>query len=159
MVGGSYLVARRIRIHLEQWDRTTVEEQEHTIGRMKLSGAPLGGSSEDEPVDLGALTAGGVPVIPDSAHIRVASPATNDGQAILRRGYSFADGIDPVTGELDAGLFFVCFQKDPRVQFVPIQQRIADTDSLAQYLLHTTSGLFACPPGIEPGGTVGGELF
>jgi deferrochelatase/peroxidase EfeB len=159
MVGGSYLVARRVRIHLEQWDRSTVEEQERTIGRMKLSGAPLGGTNEDQPVDLNALTADGELVIPDSAHIRVASPATNGGQAILRRGYSFADGIDPVTGELDAGLFFVCFQKDPRAQFVPIQQRLSENDALDQYLVHTTSGVFACPPGLRPGESLGAGLL
>ncbi|MGA8724103.1 MAG: iron uptake transporter deferrochelatase/peroxidase subunit [Acidimicrobiales bacterium] len=159
MVGGSYLVARRVRIHLEQWDRSTVEEQERTIGRMKVSGAPLGGTHEDQPVDLNALTADGGLVIPDSAHIRVASPATNGGQAILRRGYSFADGIDPVTGELDAGLFFVCFQKDPRAQFVPIQQRLSENDALDQYLVHTTSGVFACPPGVRPGESVGAGLL
>ena len=159
MVGGSYLVARRVRIHLEQWDRSTVEEQERTIGRMKVSGAPLGGTHEDQPVDLNALTADGELVIPDSAHIRVASPATNGGQAILRRGYSFADGIDPVTGELDAGLFFVCFQKDPRVQFVPIQQRLSENDALDQYLVHTTSGVFACPPGVRPGESLGAGLL
>ncbi len=159
MVGGTYLVGRRIRIHLEQWDRTTVDHQQRTIGRMKTSGAPLGATHEDDPVDLGALTSEGQPVIPDSAHIRAAAPATNDGQAILRRGYSFADGVDPLTGELDAGLFFVCFQKDPRVQFVPIQQRLSDNDALSQYLVHTTSGVFACPPGVRPGGTLGAGLF
>jgi deferrochelatase/peroxidase EfeB len=159
MVGGSYLVARRVRIHLEQWDRSTVEEQERTIGRTKVSGAPLGGKHENDQVDLDALTPEGLPVIPDSAHIRVAAPSTNGRQAILRRGYSFADGIDPVTGELDAGLFFICFQKDPRVQFVPIQQRLSENDALGQYLVHTTSGVFACPPGVSPGGTLGAGLF
>ena len=37
---------------------------------------------------------------------------------ILRRGYSFTDGIDPATGQLDAGLFFIAFQRDPHAQFV-----------------------------------------
>ena len=42
----------------------------------------------------------------------------NGGQKILRRGYSYTDGIDPDTGLLDAGLFFIAYQKDPRKQFV-----------------------------------------
>ena len=79
--------------------------------------------------------------------------------ALLRRGYSFADGVDPLTGELDAGLFFICFQKDPRTQFIPVQQRLADTDALAEYLVHTGSGIFACPPGIDPGDRWGSGLF
>jgi deferrochelatase/peroxidase EfeB len=159
MTGGTYLVARRIRIHLEAWNDSTLEDQQQTIGRVRGSGAPLGATSMDDPVDLDALGPRGEPVIPDDAHIRVAAPATNHGAAILRRGYSFADGIDSVTGELDAGLFFICFQKDPRTQFIPIQQRLATTDGLAEYLVHTGSGLFACPPGIGPADHWGAGLF
>jgi len=81
--------------------------------------------------------------------IRQAAPSTNDGEAILRRGYSFADGVDPASGELDAGLFFICFQKDPRQQFIPIQQRLSDQDALSEYVVHTGSGIFACPPGAQ----------
>ena len=158
MVGGTYLVARRIRIHLEEWDRSTLEDQEQTIGRVKASGAPLGGTKESDPVDLQAAGADGEPTIPDTAHIRVAAPSSNDGQAILRRGYSFADGIDQLSGELDAGLFFICFQKDPRLQFIPIQTRLSEIDALAEYLVHTGSGIFACPPGVVGGQTYGDWL-
>ena len=151
MHGGTYLVARRIRIHLEAWDRSTLGDQERTIGRAKVTGAPLGATHEHDPVDLAALDDFGAARIPDTAHIRVAAPATNHGAAILRRGYSFADGVDPTTGELDAGLFFLCFQRDPADQFVRIQRRLADQDALTTYLFHTGSGLFACPPGPQPG--------
>ena len=65
------------------------------------------------------------PVIPLDAHIRLASPETNGGERMLRRGYSYTDGIDADTGLLDAGLFFIAFQKDPRKQFVPIQRKLA----------------------------------
>jgi len=147
MHGGTYLVARRIRVHLEAWDRSTLGDQERTIGRAKASGAPLGNVHERDTVDLSALDEFGNPRIPDSAHIRAAAPATNHGAAILRRGYSFVDGVDPTTGELDAGLFFLCFQRDPSEQFVRIQSRLATQDALATYLDHTGSGVFACPPG------------
>ncbi len=150
MVGGTYLVARRIRVRLEAWDRSTLGDQQLTIGRVKASGAPLGSDHERDRVPLDALGAGGLPVIPDSAHIRVASPSANRGKAILRRGYSFVDGVDPASGELDAGLFFISFQKDPRSQFIPIQRRLAGHDALSQYLLHTGSGIFACPSGTSP---------
>jgi deferrochelatase/peroxidase EfeB len=151
MLGGTYLVARRIRIHLEAWDRSPLEDQQNTIGRIKASGAPLGGTHEFDPVDFDAVGDYGQSVIPQNAHIRVAAPSSNDGQAILRRGYSFADGIDPDSGELDAGLYFLCFQKDPRLQFIPIQSRLAQNDALAEYLLATGGGVFACPPGPKPG--------
>ena len=150
MHGGTYLVARRIRIHLEAWDRSTLGDQERTIGRVKATGAPLGDVHERDRVDLSALDDFGTPRIPDSAHIRAAAPATNHGAAILRRGYSFVDGVDPTTGELDAGLFFLCFQRDPSEQFVRIQSRLATQDALATYLDHTGSGVFACPPGPGP---------
>ncbi len=150
MSGGTYLVARRIRTHLEAWDRSTLDEQERTIGRIKANGAPLGAAHETAPVDLHAIGSDGQPLIPTHAHIRVAAPSSHGGQAILRRGYSFVDGIDPVTGELDAGLFFICFQNDPRKQFIPIQQSLSQRDALVEYLEHTGSGIFACPSGIQP---------
>jgi deferrochelatase/peroxidase EfeB len=157
--GGTYLVMRRIRIHLEAWDRSTLLDQEQTIGRNKASGAPLGETGQFEPVNLNAEGSSGQPVIPDNAHIRQAAPGTNNGEAILRRGYSFMDGVDPQSGELDAGLVFVCFQKDPRTQFTPIQTRLSLNDALSPYLLHTGSGVFACPPGTSGRSTWGAELL
>jgi deferrochelatase/peroxidase EfeB len=42
---------------------------------------------------------------------------------------------------------------------VPIQQRLADHDALNEYIVHTGSAIFACPPGISPGGWIGESLF
>jgi deferrochelatase/peroxidase EfeB len=89
----------------------------------------------------------------------VAAPTTNAGVRLLRRGYSFADGVDPETGRLDAGLFFVCFQRDPRTQFVAVQRRLSASDALNGFIVHVSSGIFAIPPGIAPGGYVGETLF
>ncbi|HNC05637.1 MAG TPA: iron uptake transporter deferrochelatase/peroxidase subunit [Solirubrobacterales bacterium] len=160
MRGGSYLVARRIRMLIEAWDRTFLQEQEEVIGRAKESGAPLGEAKEDDLVDLKATGSDGKPVIRQDAHIRQAAPSVNDGQKILRRGYSFTDGFDRVRGQLDAGLFFICFQRDPRKQFVPIQERLGKLDGLMEYIVHDGSGLFAVPPGVsEPDGFIGQGLF
>jgi deferrochelatase/peroxidase EfeB len=160
MRGGSYLVARRIRMLIESWDTDFLADQENVFGRFKNSGAPLTGHHEFDPVNLQARGANGKPVIPLNAHIRLAAPATNGGQKILRRGYSFTDGIDPDTGLLDAGLFFIAYQKDPRKQFVPIQARLGGQDNLNEYIRHTGSGLFAVPPGLSgPGDWFGKALF
>lgn len=157
MEGGTYLVARRIRMLIEVWDRSPLDDQERTIGRHKMSGAPLGGKGEFDPVDLKARRPDGRPVIPVDAHIRLAGEEKSE--KILRRGYSFTDGMDPASGQLDAGLFFICFQRDPRQQFVPLQERLGKLDALNEYILHTGSAVFACPPGAQKGGYVGESLF
>lgn len=157
MRGGSYLVARRIRMLLEVWDRTSLQDQERTIGRHKYSGAPLGGSDEFEPLPLDEQR-NGHPTIPRDAHVRLASAKENGGARILRRGYSFTDGVDESLGELEAGLFFISFQRNPE-QFVAIQRRLGSMDALNEYIKHVGSALFAVPPGAAPGGYVGEALL
>ncbi|HEU4737441.1 MAG TPA: iron uptake transporter deferrochelatase/peroxidase subunit [Solirubrobacterales bacterium] len=157
MRGGTYLVTRRIRMLLEIWDRSALADQERTIGRDKYRGAPLGGSEEFEPLDLEAEK-DGRPVIPVDAHVRLASADANDGERILRRGYSFTDGVDESLGELEAGLFFISFQRDPG-QFVTIQRRLGSLDSLNEYIKHVGSAVFAIPPGARSGGYVGETLL
>jgi deferrochelatase/peroxidase EfeB len=159
MRGGSYLVARRIRMLIEVWDRASLGDQEATIGRTKTIGAPLGGHGEFDHVDLAARSRSGLPTIPADAHIRLAAPTENRGIRILRRGYSFTDGMDPRLGQLDAGLFFIAYQRDPRRQFVPLQRHLARTDALNEYITHTGSAVFACPPGVAPGDYIGGTLI
>lgn len=159
MSGGTYLVARRIRILFDVWDTTSLEGQQRTIGREKLSGAPLGEKREDDPVDLNATSADGELAIPANAHIRLANPENNDGQRILRRGYSYCEAAEPGTGEIDAGLFFIAFQRNPARQFIPLQRRLAASDALNRHTLHTSSAIFACPPGARPGGFIGEGLF
>jgi deferrochelatase/peroxidase EfeB len=158
MRGGSYMVTRRIRMLLEIWDRSALGDQEETIGRDKYAGAPLGGSDEFEPLDLEAEK-GGKPVIPVDAHVRLASASANGGERILRRGYSFTDGVDESLGELEAGLFFICFQRDPQRQFAAIQRRLGSNDALNEYIKHVGSAVFAVPPGARSGGYVGETLL
>ena len=158
LAGGSYLVARRINMHIETWDRTSLQEQEAVIGRDKRAGAPLSGGDEFASPDFDVTGAGGVAIIPSSAHVRVAHPAQNGGTQILRRGYNFADGTTGL-GRLDAGLFFIAFTRDPDRHFIPLQTNLARHDALNEYIQHTGSALFAVPPGIEPGSFVGQQLF
>jgi len=159
MAGGSYLVARRIRMHIEIWDRTSLREQEGLIGRTKRTGAPLSGGEEFTAPDFAIKGKDGQPLMPMDSHVRLAHPSQNDGVRMLRRGYNYTDGSDGL-GHLDAGLFFIAFVKDPRTHYVPMQMAMAKGDTLAlEYLKHTGSGLFAVPPGTKPGGFIGEGLF
>ncbi|MFI2297550.1 iron uptake transporter deferrochelatase/peroxidase subunit [Actinacidiphila glaucinigra] len=139
MAGGSYLVARRIRMHIETWDRTSLREQEEIFGRTKGEGAPIGRQREHDAPDFTKM-------LPD-AHVRLAHP-DNSGVTILRRGYSFTDGTDGL-GRLDAGLFFIAYQRDVRDGFVPLQMRLAKLDSLNEYIQHVGSAVYAVPPGVR----------
>jgi deferrochelatase/peroxidase EfeB len=155
--GGSYLVARRIRMYLNQWDRDFSADQENVFGRFKSTGAPLTGSTEFDTPNFAAKASGGDPVIPADAHIRLAAHENNDGLRILRRGYSFTDGID-TTGNLLGGLFFVAFMQDPQ-QFVTLQRKLGSHDALNEYITHIGGALFVAPPGLGglPAGTTWAE--
>jgi len=156
MKGGSYMVVRRIQMLLHHWDSVSLDQQERTFGRHKLSGAPLGKRHEFDPIDLSTVVDGQL-AISRLAHIRLASPAYNNGERILRRGYSYTDGI--YDGAVGGGQLFICFQRDPRAQFIPMQTRLARDDLLNEHTQHIGSAIFACPPGAAPGGFVGEGLF
>jgi deferrochelatase/peroxidase EfeB len=147
MAGGSYLVSRKIRMIVETWDRTSLIEQETIVGRTKGVGAPLTGKTEFDEPDFTALDGEGEPVIAVEAHVRLAHHSQNSGARMLRRGYNYVDGSDGL-GRLDAGLFFISYQRDPHKQFVPVQTSLARKDVMNEYIRHVSSGLFACPPGL-----------
>ncbi len=154
MIDGCYQVYRRITMNLISWDDSDLDEQENVIGRKKDTGAPFGANGEFDPVDPSKL--------PVDSHVRLANPRTgpdSENERILRRGYSFHDGLNPTTRAYDAGLAFVAYQRDPRRQFITIQQRLAEQDALNEYLTHTASGIFAIPPGAPAGQYVGWTLF
>ena len=168
MRGGTYLVYRRIRMMLQQWDRLTLSAQEQVIGRRKLDGAPLGQSGEFSPLDLGTLDDQGNWVVPVLSHVRIASPLVNEGAVVVRRSFSYAGGTTPDATsspehrglEYDAGSLFLAYQKDPRTGFVPIYDKLANVDALRTFTTHTASAVFAVPPGASgPGDWVGRGLF
>ncbi len=157
MTGGSYMAVRRIRMRIEVWDRSSLGDQENTFGRYRVSGAPLGSQHEMDRGDMEAKDASGKPVIPTNAHMRV---ARGDGKMqILRRPYSYSSGMDNVTGQLDAGLFFISYQRSLDKQFIPMQKRLAEMDALNEYTQHIGSAVFACFPGVRQGGYIGDTLL
>ena len=87
---------------------------------------------------------------------------------ILRRGYSYNDGVAFTAARwppwrqgmmYDAGLFFVAYQRDPRAGFIKIYQNMSKLDALNQFTTHTGGGLFACPAGVREGEFIGQRLF
>ncbi|MFC8828825.1 iron uptake transporter deferrochelatase/peroxidase subunit [Streptomyces sp. NPDC057137] len=140
MAGGSYLVARRIAMRIEPWDRTSLQEQEDVFGRDKGEGAAVGKAKEhDEPFLKSMLP---------TSHVRLAHPDSNGGARMLRRGYSYTDGTDGL-GRLDAGLFFLAYQHDVREAFIPVQRSLSRADALNEYIQHVGSAVFAVPPGVR----------
>ena len=155
LTGGSYLVARRIRMMIETWDRSSLREQETIVGRTKHTGAPLSGGEESTEPDFALAGRGGIPLIDPTSHVALAHPSAHGGAKMLRRGYNYTDGSDGL-GRLDAGLFFIAYVRNPATQYVPVQNTLARDDLMSEYLRHTGSGIWAVPAGIPAGSTTGG---
>jgi deferrochelatase/peroxidase EfeB len=158
LAGGSYLVARRINMTIEVWDRQPLGDQEMFVGRTKGTGAPLSGGEEMTEPDFDMPGSNDQPVIPVDAHVRVVHPTAHGGARMLRRGYNFVDGSNALGG-LDAGLFFIAYVRNPETHFTPVQLAMSKNDALVEYLKFTGSALFAVPPGVASGEHVGQGLF
>ncbi len=148
MRDGSYLVVRQIRIDLTRWFAEPADVRDRAIGRDTTSGAPLGGHGEFETGDLSARDASGQPVIPRSAHLRLANQVNTRAARIYRRSWNYDDGFDgfDASGRRQAGLVFVAWQSDICRGSTPIQQSLdAGHDGLSDYLTHFGSAVFAIP--------------
>ena len=165
---GSYMVIRPIRISLEHWDEMKLAFQEETVGRHKESGAPIGKKKELDDLGLSREDKDGNTIINENSHVALSAPENNGGAQILRRAFSYDNGIAKFAERwppwrqvvtFDAGLLFQCYQKDPRTGFIRIFSKMAQIDMLNQFTTHTGSALFACPPGVQKGEFIGQGLF
>jgi deferrochelatase/peroxidase EfeB len=159
MAGGTYLAVRKIRMTIETWDRTSLREQEGVFGRTKREGAPLSGGDEFTPPDFAATGREGEPLVPVDSHVALAHASNQGGNRILRRAYNYTDGSDRL-GRLDAGLFFLAYQRDIEAQFVPMQTALSKSDRMNEYVRYLSSATFAIPPGVRGAdGYLGEGLF
>ncbi|HET6876113.1 MAG TPA: Dyp-type peroxidase [Jatrophihabitans sp.] len=154
---GTYLAVRRILIHTAKWDADSLAAQQNSVGREKVSGAPLTGGTEFTPPKFDERRNGRL-VIPAHAHIRVARP--QDGELpMLRRGVTFDDGLGG-GGHLVTGQLFLAFVRNLHAQFVPALTRVTEHDRMTErYTTHVGSAVFVVPPGAAKGGYVGETLF
>lgn len=166
--GGTYMVIRPIRISLDHWDEMKIAFQEETMGRHKVTGAPIGKRVENEALALDRMDKDGNPVTAEFSHAAMSAPEMNEGAEIYRRAFNYDNGIAkfaerwPPWRQLmtfDAGLLFQCYQRDPRSGFIKIFAKMAQFDMLQQFTTHVGGGLFACPHGVKPGQYIGQDLF
>ncbi len=153
LAGGTGMVLRRALFQLDTWTELDRGAREDVIGRDLATGAPLSGGGVEAPVDLNAVDERGLSVIAPTAHVRLAAPA-NPIERILRRPYNIDTQIPGEGGQM-----FVAFAADPAAQFVPIQQRLSESDLLNTWVTYTGSAIAAVPPGFEPGGWIGQSLL
>lgn len=155
--GSTQLVVRRIRAEMEKWDLLSVPDKENAVGRRMDTGAPFTGTEEHDEPDFAALDSGGLPVMPDYAHVTRAH-VTDPALKILRRPYNY-DGAPNAAGHPDSGLVFASYQADIARQYVPIQRRLAEKDLLNEWITPIGSAVFAVPPGCAPDGWIGERVL
>jgi deferrochelatase/peroxidase EfeB len=154
MTNGTYLVVRNLNVLVPNFLTEPLDVQEYAFGRYKASGAPFGQKHEFDPVIPSKE--------PTDCHIMVANPRKpgSEAERILRRSYTFTHGYDPDISQPLGGLFFVCYQRDPRRQFISIQSRLAVHDRFTvEYPVPIGSAVFAVPPGTRPGGYLGESIL
>lgn len=157
MTGGTYQVARKIRMNIEIWDADVVSDQQRVFGRTKVEGAPLSGGTEHTTPDFAATAKGGGTAIDPRSHIALAAHEANGGVKILRRPYNYTDGLNQY-GQLDAGLLFTAYMNDPG-HFTRLQRKLGASDRLNEYISHIGSAVFAVPPAPRKGSYIGEQLF
>ncbi|WP_097323762.1 Dyp-type peroxidase [Paractinoplanes atraurantiacus] len=155
--GSTTLVVRRIRTEIEKWDLLSVTDKENAVGRRMDSGAPFTGVNERDEPDFAALDAGGLPVMPDYAHVTRAH-VTDPALKILRRPYNY-DGAPNAAGHPDSGLIFASYQASIERQYLPLQQRLAERDLLNEWITPIGSAVFAVPAGCAEDGWIGAEVL
>ena len=138
-VGGTFQAIRVIRMMVEFWDRTRLNEQEALIGRHRDSGAPLGAERGDRRAGVRRRPRRRTSPAPTRAR------PGSERNLILRRPFSYVGGVDE-NSQLDQGLIFTCYQRSLDDGFMTVQTRL-DGEALEEYIRPLGGGFFVVPPG------------
>ncbi|MEM7322962.1 MAG: Dyp-type peroxidase [Actinomycetota bacterium] len=147
-LGGTYQAVRVIRMMVEFWDRTRLNEQEDIFGRHRDTGAPLGMVEEVDTPEFADL----------ESHIARANPRTpgSEENRILRRGFNYSTGFDG-NDQLYQGLVFFSYQRSLEKGFITVQRRL-DGEVLEEYIRPLGGGFFFVPPPPADGEALGAAL-
>lgn len=110
--GGSFMVFRKLREDVRDWEALSQDEQEARIGRRKVDGCPLGApaaQNRDDPQSRAPDFRGANAAVAPDSHLRKTNPQM--GSRIFRRGWPYFDGFAP-DGRMLSGLLFVSYQRD-----------------------------------------------
>jgi deferrochelatase/peroxidase EfeB len=115
---GTYMVVRASLNDIRDWDRSTYDEQEKTVGRFKVSGASLDLADDPARVDDAPAFAADQSnlTVPLFSHVRKVNPRRPEDapRRIFRRGYPL---IERAAGTVQRGLVFICFARTISTQF------------------------------------------
>jgi dye decolorizing peroxidase len=133
---GTTMVVRRIRMNFDLWNKVSTASKSGVIGRSLENGELL-----------------------DSATIQAhqVRAFTRGASGIIRRGFNYDDNY-LADGTRDAGLIFISFQARLK-NFLEIQARLNEVDSLNRYTTPVGSALFIVPSGADANGYIGDEFF
>lgn len=154
---GTVLVLRRIKLLTSKWDALDLAAQEQVMGRERDTGAPIGGAVNDE-MPFDAVDEDGLPVISDNAHARAAH-ASSDEAMILRRPYNYDAGVDETGHEVELGLLFAAYMRDPATSFIPMQEKLSKMDAFNEWNTTIGSSTYFILPGASEGEYIGQGLF
>jgi dye decolorizing peroxidase len=156
LTGGAIVVIRRFQLDTSAFRALPAAQQDATIGRRRVDGAPLSGGGLTDQIDVDAKADNGDLLVPARAHARAAHPSFTGSALMLRRSYSFRNS------PTDAGHLFISFQNDVAT-FARTQLRLDDVDDLMQFVTPTATAAFVILPGMQsPSGArqaLGAPLF